>query len=193
MSSLVLSVQQRRSYFLPCSSQQFSLLPGRTHFSYVFFFVNIARSYVSQMILSAVCTSNFFQAIFLHVVWVLFTVFGACLSSSTGFPVVSIFLALEALQRSWDILLNSLKTIANLHLLGSTELIKSQDVSVGLDLMLAFSDGDSYVRNFLFFLGWFYLLFCSQCQLPTPDNFLGSVELLMQVGSTFRHMKGFHF
>ena len=35
------------------------------------------------MIVSAVCTSNFFQAIFLHVVWVLFITFGTCLLSST--------------------------------------------------------------------------------------------------------------
>ena len=32
-----------------------------------------------------------------------------------------------------------------------------------------------------------------QCQLPTPDNFSGSVESFMQVSPAFRRMKGFHF
>ena len=71
------SVQQRCGYFLPCRSKQFSLLPRRIHFSCVssqvfpFLFVNNARSCVSRMILSAVCTSSFFQAIFLRVVRIL--------------------------------------------------------------------------------------------------------------------------
>ena len=152
------------------------------------FFVN------SQIIWLAVCTSNFFQAIFLHVVSVLFTSFGTCLSSSTGFPMMSIFLAFEAPQGSWDVLLNSLKTIADLQLLGSTGLVKCQDVSVGLDSLIAFSDGDSfYICNSLFSKGWCYLLFCSQCQLLTPDNSLGSVEFLMWVGSAFCRIKVFHF
>ena len=75
------------------------------------FFVNIARTCVSRMIISAVCTSNFFQAIFLRMVRVLFPAFGTCLSSSTGFSVVSIFLAFEAPQESWDVLLDFLKPI----------------------------------------------------------------------------------
>ena len=94
------------------------------------------------MTLSAVCTSNFLQAIFLHVVQVLFTAFGTCVSSSTGFPVASIFLTFEASQGRWDVLLNSLKTIADLHLLGSMGLVKCQDVSVGLDSYFTFSNGD---------------------------------------------------
>ena len=57
--------------------------------------------------------------------------------------MVSIFLAFEAPQGSWGVLLNSLKIIADLHLLGNTGLIKCQDVSVGLDSFFAFSDGDS--------------------------------------------------
>ena len=83
------------------------------------------------MILSVVYTPNYLQAIFLSVVWVLFSAFGAFLSSSTSFPVVSIFLAFEAPQGCWDVLLNSFKTITDLHLLGSIELINCQDVSVG--------------------------------------------------------------
>ena len=39
--------------------------------------------------------------------------------------------------------LNPLKTIVDLHLLGSMELIKGQDVAVGLDLFFAFSNRDS--------------------------------------------------
>ena len=117
-------------------------IPLVFHLKYFLFFsVSIARPCVSQMILLAVCTSNFFQAIFLHVVQVLCT----CLSSSTDFPVVSIFLAFEAPQENWDVLLNSLKTIADLHLLGSMGLIKCQDVSVGLDSLFTFSDGDSFI------------------------------------------------
>ena len=57
--------------------------------------------------------------------------------------MVSIFLAFEAPQECWDIHLNPLKTIVNLHLLGSMELIKYQDVADGLDLFFAFSNGDS--------------------------------------------------
>ena len=65
--------------------------------------------------------------------------------------MVYIFLAFKTPQGSWDILLNSIKTIADLHLLGSTGLIKCQDVSVGLDSFFVFSDGDSsYVCNSLF-------------------------------------------
>ena len=105
------------------------------------------------MILSAVCTLNLLQAIFLQVVRVLFTAFGTCLSSFTGFPVVSIILAFEASQGCWDVLLNSLKTMANLQLLGSMGLIKCQDVSFGLDSFLAFSYEDSYICNSLFFQG----------------------------------------
>ena len=92
---------------------------------FFFFLVNSASSCVRRMILLAVCTSNFFQAIFICMVRVLFTSFGTCLSSSTGFPGVSKFLTFEAPQGSWDALLNSLKTITNLHRFWSTELIKS--------------------------------------------------------------------
>ena len=74
---------------------------------FFFFLVNSASSNVSRMILLAVCTSNFFHAIFLCMVRVLFTAFGTCLSSSTGLPVVSKFLTFEAPQGSWDVLLNS--------------------------------------------------------------------------------------
>ena len=175
-------------YKSPCF--QDGHIPLVFHLNYfLFFFVNN----VSRMILLAVCTSNFFKTIFFHVVRIFFTAFHTCLSSSTGFPVVSIFLAFEASQESWDVLLNSLKTIADLHLLGSTRLIKCQDVSVGLDSLFAFSDGDfSYICNSQFSQGWCYLLFCSQCQLSTPDNSLGSIQFLMWVGSAFHRMKGFY-
>ena len=46
---------------------------------FFFFLVNSARSCVSRMILLAVCTCNFFQVIFLHVVRVRFTAFGTWL------------------------------------------------------------------------------------------------------------------
>ena len=119
---------------------------------FLFFFVNITRSCISWMILSAVGTSNFFHAIFLHRVQVLFTALGTCVFSSTGFPVVPIFLAFVAPQGCWDILLDPLKTIANLHHLGSMRLVKCQDVGIGLDSFFAFSNGDSsYVCNSLFF------------------------------------------
>ena len=146
------------------------------------------------MILSKVFTSNFFQKILLQLVRVLFTAFGTCLSTSTGFPVVSIFWAFEAHQGRWDILFNSLKTIADLHLRRSTWLIKCQEVSVCLDSFFAFSNGDSsYVCNSLFSPGWRCILFCSRWQLPTTDNCLGIVESLTRVGSAFRRMIGFYF
>ena len=75
-------------------------------------------------------------------------------SPSTGFTVVSIFLAFEVPQGHRNGQHNSLKTIADLHFLGNTGLIKCQDVSVGLDSFFTFSDGDaSYVCNSLFFKG----------------------------------------
>ena len=129
---------------------------------FLFFFVNITGSSISQMILSAVCTFNFLQTIFLHTVWLLFTTFGTCVLTFTGFLVVSIFLTFEAPQGHWNVLLSSLKTIADLHLLRSMGLIKCQDVSVGLDLYFAFFNGNSYVCNSQFSQGWHYLLFCSQ-------------------------------
>ena len=140
----------------------------------------------------AVCTSNFLQVIFLHVIRVLFTTFGTCLSPSTGFPVMSIFLAFEEPQGCWDILPNPLKIIAYLHLLGCMGLVKCQDVSVGLNLFFVFSNGSSNVCNSLFSQGCCNLLFCSQHLLPTPDNSFGSVKSFMQVGSTFWIMKSFH-
>ena len=57
--------------------------------------------------------------------------------------MVSIFLAFEATQECWDTHLKPLKTTVDLHLLESMELIKCQDVAVGLDLFFAFSNGDS--------------------------------------------------
>ena len=157
---------------------------------FLFFFVNITWSCVSRMILSAVGTFNFLQAIF----QVLLTTFNSCLLFSTGCPVVFIYWAFEIPQGSWDILLNTLKNIANLQLLGSTRLIKCYNVSVGLDSFFAFSDRDSYyICNSLFSQDWCYHLFCSQCQLPTPDNYPGSVEFLMWVGSAFHCMKVLHF
>ena len=145
------SMQQRPSCFLLCSSH----IPLVFHLSYLlFFFVHTTRSYVSRMILSAVGTSNFIDAIFLHMVLVLSTSFDTCVSTSTGFPVESIFLAFQTSQGCWNVLLDSLKTIADLHLLGSMELIKCQKLSVGLDLFFTFSNEDSsYICNSLFFQG----------------------------------------
>ena len=57
--------------------------------------------------------------------------------------MVSRFLAFETSQECWDIHLKPLKTIVDLHFLGSMKLIKCQDVAVGLDLFFAFSNGDS--------------------------------------------------
>ena len=50
-------------------------------------------------------------------VWVLFTAFGTCQSSSASSPVASLFLAFEALQGCWDILFNPLKTSGNFSIL----------------------------------------------------------------------------
>ena len=52
--------------------------------------------------------------------------------------MVSKFLTFEAPQGSWDVPLNSLKTIADLHLFWSSGLIKCLDVSVGLDSLFTF-------------------------------------------------------
>ena len=61
----------------------------------------------------------------------------------------------KPLIRVWhNVLLSSLKAIADLHLVGSAGLIKCQDVSVGLDSLFTFSDGDSsYICNSLFSQG----------------------------------------
>ena len=60
-----------------------------------------------------------------------------------SFPVMSIFVAFEALHGFWDILFNPLETIGDFHFLGSKGLVKCQDVGVGLDLFYPFSNGDS--------------------------------------------------
>ena len=145
----------------PCFHER--RIPLVFHLKYfLLVFVKVARCCVSQMIL-AVCTLNLFKALFLQVVRVLFTTFVTCMSSSTDFPVVSIFLAFEAPQWCWNTLLNSLKTIANLYLLRSMGLVKCQDVSVSLDsFFTSFSNGDSsYIYHFQYSQGWCYLLFCS--------------------------------
>ena len=77
-------------FYFPCFQE--GHIPLVFHLKYFFFFfVNIAICCVRRVILSAVCTSNFLRAIFLHMVRVLFVAFGSCLSSVTGFPVTSIF------------------------------------------------------------------------------------------------------
>ena len=117
------SEQQRCSFFLPCRSQLFSFRPERTQFSGVlpqvlpFLFMNIAWCCLCRMILSGVCTSNILQAIFLHMARALFIASSTYVSSSAGFPVMSLFLAFEAPQVHGYELLNSFKTIADLPLL----------------------------------------------------------------------------
>ena len=116
-----------------------------------FCFVNI-RCCVSWMTLLAVYTSNFFQAIFLHVVWVLFTIFGICVVLYRLLCGVHIF-GIWSTTGLLGQLLNSLKIIADFHLLESMGLIKCQDVSVGLHSFYVFSDGDSYICICLFSQG----------------------------------------
>ena len=120
------SLQQKHSCFRPSRSLLFSLLPEKTHSScvspQVFSFVGFARSCVSWVILSAVCTSSFLQAIFLHMVWDFFIAFGTCMSTSKGFLVESIFLAFEAPQGSWDALFDPFLTISDLLFLGNVGL-----------------------------------------------------------------------
>ena len=147
-------MQQRLSCFshvapinVPCLQK--GHFPLVFHFNYfLFFFVNIERFCISRMILLADCTCNFFQAVSLHMVRVLFTAFGVYLSSSTGILWCPYFLAFETPPWSWDLLLNSLKAIVDLHFLASKGLIKYQDISIGLDSFFAFSDGYSFF-NFL--------------------------------------------
>ena len=87
------------TYYFPCFQERcISLVLHHKYF--FFFFVGFARSYVSRVILLGVRTSRFLQAIFLHMVQVIFTAFGTCMTSSAGFPVVSIFWAFEAPQGS---------------------------------------------------------------------------------------------
>ena len=99
--------------------------------------------------------------------------------------MVSIFLVFEAPQVCWDIHLNPLKTIVNLHLLGSMELIKCQDVDVGLDLFFAFSNGDSSDVC--------HRLCYSQGKLPTSEYYFGCVQSFMWICSAFGSVENFHF
>ena len=99
--------------------------------------------------------------------------------------MVSIFLVFEALQECWDIYLNPLKTIVDLLLLRSMELIKCQDVAIGLDLFFAFSNGDSFDVC--------HLLCYSQGQLPTTDNSFGCVQSFMWICSAFGSVENFPF
>ena len=99
--------------------------------------------------------------------------------------MVSIFLAFEAHQECWDIYINPLKTIVDLHLLGSMKLIKCQDVAVGLDLFFTFSNGDTSDIC--------HLLCYSQGQLPTSDNSFGCVQSFVWICSAFGSVENFHF
>ena len=71
-----------------------------------------------------------------NMVWVLFIAFGTCVLSSTGFPMVSTFLAFEAPHGSWNILFDSLYTLDYLPLLGNVGLVECQDVGVGFYFFL---------------------------------------------------------
>ena len=99
--------------------------------------------------------------------------------------MVSIFLAFEAHQECWDIYINPLKTIVDLHLLGSMQLIKCQDVAVGLDLFFTFSNGDTSDIC--------HLLCYSQGQLHTSDNSFGCVQSFVWICSAFGSVENFHF
>ena len=160
---------------------------------YLLSFEDVTRSWVSQMVMSGVWTTDFLWAIFLHMVRVLFTTLCTCLSSSASISVVSIFLTSEATQGCWDVLFNPLYTTLNFHFLGNIGLIKYQDVGIGLDLLSAFSNGvssDGY--HSLFSRGCCHLLYYSQGQLPTSDNSFKSVQSFMRICSAFGHVEAFH-
>ena len=151
------SVQQRRSCFRPGRSLQFSLLTERTHSScvspqlYPFRFCKQRKILRKPDDLLGNLHNEFLSSNFPPRGPGPFHRICTCMSSSTGFRVVSIFWAFEAPQESWDVLLDSLKTIADIHLFGCTELIKYQDVSVYVYSFFAFSDGhSSYICNSVF-------------------------------------------
>ena len=74
------------------------------------------------------------------------------------------------------------------------ELIKCQDVAVGLDLFFAFSNRDSSdVCHSLFSQHYCHLLCYSQGQIPTSDNSFGCVQSFMWICSAFGSMENFHF
>ena len=112
------------SHIAPYNSPSFQEGNIPLAFKLCYFFFFLVSYCVSRMILLAVCTCNFIQAIFLCMVRVLFPVFVTCLPSSTGFSVVSKFLTFKVPQGRWDVLFNSLNTIADLHLFWSLGLIK---------------------------------------------------------------------
>ena len=99
--------------------------------------------------------------------------------------MVSIFLASEAPLECWDIHLNPHKAIVDLHLFESMDLIKCQDVAVGLDLFFAFSNGDSSDVC--------HLHCYSQGQLSTSDNSFGCVQSFVWICSAFGRVENFHF
>ena len=196
----LLSVQQRRKYFLPCRTLLFSLLPGRKNSSCVFTLSISFSFYRGHKILSEpdglVSTLD---------IWFLLSNLLPCglgpfhstwhmsIALCKVFPLVSIFLAFETPQKCWDILFNPLKTIANL-LLGSMELIKCHDVGVSLDLFFAFSNRDSFdVCRSLFSKWCCHLLCCSQSQLRIFDNSFGCVKSFVWICSAFGRVETFHF
>ena len=77
----------------------------------------------------------------------LFTAFGTCVvlyRLPCGIHIFGIWSTSGALERTARL------SITDLHLLGSKGLIKSQDVSVGLDSFFAFSNGDSNICDSVF-------------------------------------------
>ena len=107
--------------------------------------------------------------------------------------MMSIFLTFEARKGCWDILFNPLETITAFHFFGNMRLIKCQNLGVGLDLLLAVSNGDSSeVCHSLFSRRCCHCLCSSQHQLPTSDNSFGSVQSFMGICSAFSQVETFH-
>ena len=132
-------------YFLPWRTLLFSLLPRR-----LYSFCALLLFYRRQKILSKPDGLVGSLDVDLPLSYfplcgpVLFTELGTCLLSSASFQAVSSFLAFEALQGCWHILLNSLEILAVFHFLRSMRMIKCQDVGVGLDLFFTFFNGDFF-------------------------------------------------
>ena len=103
------SVHLRHKCFLLSRTQLFFffLLPGRLYYSCTsllfsfLFFIDVARSWVNRMVLSAIWTSNFLQAIFLHMVRVLFISLGTYLSSSYSESYSDKFLFFYSKNNKW--------------------------------------------------------------------------------------------
>ena len=96
--------------------------------------------------------------------------------------------------RCWDILFYPLNAIFDIYFLGYFGQTENQNLYICLNFLLAFSDDYSFVVYVsLFSLGCSYFFWCSQGQLPTPNNSFWGIPFFIWIGVAFYSIESLHF